>query len=195
MPGADSMSQHFCIIEDDGIPRVRLRRVNCLLGCRDGVCIGNTDEETIETSDSLVFDNESIISNGIPTINKITMFKVEKRSFKVIKTKEGTKLEEDSSKDVPVDIDLLLIYSKGKLVSGKNKKQIRVYPSDLKQKVDGISEVHLVDDENPKYVVNSKKDGRLFGLIPVSYDSTHIIDANNGNIIKEDAPWWTTLVM
>lgn len=70
------------------------------------------------------------------------------------------------------------------------KRPIKVLPSDIKKKIPGVKKISLIDDDNPKYLVNRELKGKIFGIIPVQNILTDEINAQTGKVTKQDKHWW-----
>lgn len=119
------------------------------------------------------------------------LVKVENKNVRIKETKKGVIIKESVSNSIGAKSNITVKYEDGKLVSGKSKKQIKVLPSDIRQKVIGIQNIKLADEESPKYFVKSKNKGKLLGTIPVNINRDYEINAETGETLRVNAPWWT----
>ncbi|MEM3060507.1 MAG: hypothetical protein QXW70_02385 [Candidatus Anstonellales archaeon] len=125
---------------------------------------------------------------------------------------EGKVVEANVSKKSKVEIkpvsDKVLVSDRGveaevqKIVLSQNaikvgEGEVKVSPFEVANKL-GISpkKIRIVEDEKKAaYVVDAEKDGKLLGLIPIKVSRTFVVDANTSDILKEEKPWWSALVV
>lgn len=70
-------------------------------------------------------------------------------------------------------------------------------PSVITKKYPNISLITSITSEKsdrPSYIVQARLPKKLLGLIPVEMDVKSEIDAESGEIIKEEKPWWSFLL-
>ena len=127
------------------------------------------------------------------TTKKTTFVSVENKNVRIKETKKGITIKESVSSSISAKANISINYKNGKLISGKSRKQIKVLPSDIRQKVIGIQNITIADEESPKYFVRSKTKGKLLGAIPVNIEKDYEINAETGDTIRINDPWWTRL--
>ena len=44
------------------------------------------------------------------------------------------------------------------------------------------------------YKVDTESNGKIFGIIPVTVSHSTTVDAQSGEITKEENPWWSAIV-
>ncbi|MBM3229729.1 hypothetical protein FJZ26_04825 [Candidatus Parvarchaeota archaeon] len=69
---------------------------------------------------------------------------------------------------------------------------VRVLPAQLAQRIKGdIKSLDLAEEKNMAvYKAKVQKSARLFGFIPTSYEKTEVINAESGEKVSEEKPWW-----
>ncbi len=87
-----------------------------------------------------------------------------------------------------------LLYANETLIAMNSKRPIRILPSEVSEKIGAVKEIRLVDEDVPKYRVSAERVGRLLGLIPISFNVEYEINAENGELLAKNKPWWTILV-
>ena len=162
---------------------------NCVRQKCGAAEISQPAQESGKETKKLIIEPKKKLASG-----KTAHINVENKNVRIKETKKGTIIKESSSNSISAKADILINYENGKLVSGKSKKQIKVLPSDIKQKVAGIKNITLVDEGSPKYLVKSKSKGKLFGAIPVNINRDYEINAETGDTLRINAPWWSNLV-
>ena len=88
-----------------------------------------------------------------------------------------------------------LMLSSNQMVAGN--ANVVVLPGEIQQKLElnNMEQARLyVQNGIPYYEVNGTKSGKLLGLIDVELQVQAQIQAQNGNIEKEQGPWWAFLV-
>lgn len=152
-----------------------------------------THEITVE-KEKLVISNDGLTMNNVKQLDdESAILKIQDKGFRVHLTDKKIILDEFTAGGFKVESKISLVYEDGSLKSGKDNKEIKVFPSDIKQKITGITSIKLVDEGSPKYLVDSKEQGKLFGFIPVSVHIINEVDAQSGEITKIKKPWWKFL--
>ncbi len=128
--------------------------------------------------------------------SKATRIKVEvkERNIEIEPTASGTAIIDG---DIQAQGDIPLEYVGGMLKSSKSGKEIKVMPSELKNKTfkdTNLVDLELIDDGMPQYLAKSEKKGKFLGFIPTTVRREYWISAESGNIMKENAPWWIAMV-
>ncbi len=78
--------------------------------------------------------------------------------------------------------------------------QINVTPSSAAEKAmqatgaQTLGAVSIQGSEKPVYIVETRIEGRIFGLIPIELDAKTKIDAQTAEVIEIEKPWWSFLV-
>lgn len=144
----------------------------------------------VEPTKKIEISKEKLTVDGAKTDNKTIFVKIKDKEIKLAKTKSGISLKEPNMGAIGAESDAPLIYEKGKLFGGNSKKEINVFPSDIKRKLSGIESIKIVDEDSPKYIVKTKTKKKLFGLIPLSASTNYQISAESWQIINEERPFW-----
>jgi hypothetical protein len=69
-----------------------------------------------------------------------------------------------------------------------------ISPVKLALNYTGVENVTLVGGEKPKYVIQSKQKKKLLWMFEVEVETKAEVNAQNGQIIKEEKPWWSFLL-
>lgn len=94
--------------------------------------------------------------------------------------------------DIKAVGDVPLEYVDGALISSKSGKEIKILPSQIKEKVKGkVKEIKINDEGAPKYTTETESKGKILGFIPTKITKTYEISAESGKIISEKKPWWS----
>ncbi len=99
--------------------------------------------------------------------------------------------------DIQVKGAIPVEYTEGAIKSSKSGKEIKIMPSELKnKKLKGINliDIKLIDEGMPEYLAKSEKRGKLLGIIPTTVRGEYRISAESGDITETNAPWWNSLV-
>lgn len=99
--------------------------------------------------------------------------------------------------DVHARGDISLEYANGVLKSSKSGKKIKVMPSELKNKTlknANLTNLGLIDDGTPEYLVKSETEGKLLGIIQTTVVGEYRISAESGEVTGTDFPWWNVFV-
>jgi hypothetical protein len=76
----------------------------------------------------------------------------------------------------------------------QNESPKIIAPIKIAKNFPGVKNVTLVGGEKPKYVIQSKQKKKLLWLFEVQMETKTELNAQNGQIIKEEKPWWSFLV-
>lgn len=89
-----------------------------------------------------------------------------------------------------------LEYAEGMIISSMSGKEIKVMPSELKNKTleGNFTDIKMIDDGKPMYIVKSEKRGKMLGFIPTTVRREYRISAQNGDITEFNEPWWSSIV-
>ncbi len=94
-----------------------------------------------------------------------------------------------------------LVYENNKLYISKDgdNKEIKVLPEAASQKAAEnldvkISNIELKDNGKAVYEASGQKEGKVFGIIPVSYGVKTQISADNGSVQSTEKPWYDFMV-
>lgn len=145
-----------------------------------------------------------------PTANASAQFRFQRplrtRQLKLsdrtveIATREGKLQLID--RGVVAEIKEGILYGREKISSLRTRRPINVLPQDVKRKIPGAKSITLVDEAYPEYIVEKELKGTMFGFFPITRVLTHKIDAQTGELTKQDPPWWwkhlireTTLIL
>lgn len=100
--------------------------------------------------------------------------------------------------DIQVQGAIPLEYTEGAIKSSRSGKEIKIMPSELKNKtLKGINltDIQLIDEGKPEYLAKSEKRGKLLGFIPTTVRREYRISAESGNITSTSAPWWSAIAV
>ncbi len=143
-----------------------------------------------EPSKKIEISKGELLVDGVKVDNKTVFIKTGDKEVRITSSKKKIMLKEYLGKGFSAEVDTHLIYEKDKIISGSSGKQVKIFPSDIKQKVSGEYTLKLVDDGSPKYLVNKKSPRNLFGFIPITLDINYEISAEDGEILVEATPFW-----
>ncbi|MBI5253485.1 MAG: hypothetical protein HY930_03695, partial [Euryarchaeota archaeon] len=137
-------------------------------------------------------EGESVFLDDIKV--KVPTIKVDVEGKEVeIKPREGEVTITQGNATVKGNVKLE--YVNDTLVAAKSGKAINVLPSEVEDIVGGeIKEIKITDEEVPKYIAKSKKEGRFLGIIPLSVTKEYEINAESGKVIVEKKPWWSFMI-
>lgn len=137
---------------------------------------------------SFTNDKANWAINRTKIIDRAALGRVKIRNLSVQVTENRTS---PKSAKIGVETTAQLVHKDDKAISDKSKKEMKVLPPYIKQKVTGIQNITLVDGKSPKYVVKSKIKGKLLGIVPISINKNYEINAETGDTIQVNAPWWS----
>jgi hypothetical protein len=125
------------------------------------------------------------IANPTSSINT----EVNSKEVKIRSTSTGASINDGNISVTTSEVTV----SGNKLMIGSN--EVKVAPSDVSGKTKMVVNKMSMDTENGKavYNANGTEKRNLFALLPVEMDKKVKVDAENGNIISEDKPWWSFL--
>ncbi|MDO9098036.1 MAG: hypothetical protein Q7U60_07930 [Candidatus Methanoperedens sp.] len=128
--------------------------------------------------------------------SKATRIKVDvkERNIEIEPTASGMAIIDG---DIQAQGDIPLEYAGGMLKSAKSGKEIKVMPSELKNKTfkdTNLTDLELIDDGKPEYLAKSEKKGKFLGFIPTTVRREYRISAESGIVTETSAPWWSALV-
>lgn len=128
--------------------------------------------------------------------SKATRVKVEvkERNIEIEPTAGGMAIIDG---DTQAQGDIPLEYAGGMLKSSKSGKEIKVMPSELKNKTfkdTNLTDIELIDEGMPQYLAKSEKKGKFLGFIPTTVRREYRISAESGDVTDTSAPWWSALV-
>ncbi len=153
---------------------------------------------------------KEIINNVTMVMNR-TRKKIENRTMEQNMTKimnktgvvnvtiiheKGKKIMKHGNVSVELKTEVIVEGNKIKL---RNGKVINVTPEEVKVKVqhklERITKLELTEENGePVYVAEGEEEGKLLGFIQVKMKVRVKVDAENGEVIKEEKPWWAFLV-
>lgn len=133
-------------------------------------------------------DGKIILDDITSKSNKVKV-DVENKSIEIEPTDTGAAIIHG---DIKADGNIPLEYAAGALISSKSGKEIKILPSQIKEKTKGkVKDIKINDEGFPKYIAKTESKGKLLGFIPASIIKTYEIDAEDGKIISEKKPWWS----
>ena len=144
--------------------------------------------EKIKISEKVVADEQEL------AVGKVKV-EVKGKEIEIIPGEKVEIVQQDTRA-----ISVPLEYENGTLVASKSKYEIKVLPSELKEKLrekdkEEIKNISIIDIETKAvYEVNSTKSGRLLWIVPMKVDVSYKVDTKTGEILEEKRPWFDFLV-
>lgn len=166
-----------------------------LIACKEGKCEPVTKISITKNGISVSTKGFSLRSSESEELSKIEIeveiggekaiieMDVEKGETKII----TGRIEATTQEEVEVAGNILK-------VGGKN---IFVSPSQAVENANAKStaKVSIETGETPVYVIESTKNVRILGIIPVEIKEKTSVNAENGEVISKEQPWWIFLAV
>ena len=158
-------------------------------------------QQTIEASEfgQLVEEMEitpSSINAGeakVPSIGKKINAKIsEKTQVQIEAVNDKVVLRDSGAEATTTDIT---VSSEGVSTGGA---QIKVSPSEAAQKVKATKKKISIAANNQKravYNVKGQTNAKILGILPVTMQRSIEIDAQNGNVLSDEKPWWAAVAV
>ncbi len=177
--------------------QIREKILKSLAGCGSGDC--NTPKKITIESGNITVDGEGLTisskdSNGLGNVkidvsfgdSKATIEKNVQQTETRITVGEVTALTKEK---IEIDDGGLKIAGQKAIVTPAMAMQ-KVQEGDGRQLVERIS---IEGNEQPTYVVESKKQAKLLWVMPVELTMKTKVDIATGEIIWQEKPWWSFL--
>ncbi|VVB73143.1 Uncharacterised protein [uncultured archaeon] len=125
------------------------------------------------------------IANPTASINT----EVNMKEIKVRSTSTGASINDGSISVATSEVSI----SNDKLMVGNN--EVKVAPSEVGGKANMVVKDMAISTENSKavYNANGTEKRKLLAVLPVEIEKNVKVDANTGDVISEDKPWWSAL--
>ncbi len=137
----------------------------------------------------LEIKNGKIVLDDITSKSNKVKVDVENKSIEIEPTDTGAAIIHG---DIKADGNIPLEYAAGALISSKSGKEIKILPSQIKEKVKGkVKDIKINDEGTPKYIATTESKGKILGFIPTTITKTYEISAEDGKIISEKKSWWS----
>ncbi len=142
----------------------------------------------------LEIERGEFVVDDVKRAEKEASINIKNRTISFFQTAKGIMLIESAREKIEVISNAPLIFENEKLIAGNSKRQIKVLPSDVKRRIRNIESIKIIDDKLPKYIVKSKTRGKFLNIVPVSISITHELNAETGEIMNVNKPWWGNFV-
>lgn len=139
-------------------------------------------------------DNETIPLNATLRVRLKVRDKEHVLAFNSTEDEEEIEIEENGTK---VKTKENLKITNQEMFAGDNETEVLITPAEIKERarLKNLERILLhVEGKNPYYDVNGTKKGKLLGIFDVELPIQARINAQTGDVEKEQGPWWSFLV-
>ncbi len=126
----------------------------------------------------------------VEALDKIVSGKIQNRkAIEVQARKKSVVLKEGA---LEVEASGITLSENGLNLGGAD---VTVSPVEAANKVSAAPKRMRMMEENdrPVYKVDTEREGKILGIIPIKISRTSTVDAQSGEITKEESPWWSAI--